>query len=166
MLKSSNPALSRARKLSLDQSEGQMTYEGTVNKTSFLFIIAAVTGIVGWMIPALMLPGFIFAFILSMVSIFAPKWIHITAPAYALFEGLALGGFSATINVYYPQVPALALLATFSVFGVMLLLYRSRVIRATPAFKKGMMIALLYLVMTLFTARIIHWIEQKANISN
>ena len=29
-----------------------------------------------------------------------------------------------------------------------------------------MMIALLYLVMTLFTARIIHWIEQKAKISN
>src|SRR5262249_16060969 len=75
----------------------------------------------------------------------------ITAPLYAMVEGVAIGALSMILEQAYPGIVIEAVAATFAVFGVVLLLYRARVLRATPVLTKVIItatgaIALTYLV--------------------
>ncbi len=49
-----------------------------------------------------MLGGLVGGFICAMVTIFKKEWSPVTAPIYALLEGLVLGGISAVIDLRYP----------------------------------------------------------------
>lgn len=95
--------------------------------------------------------GLIVGFILAMVSVFKPRWTGITAPAYALAEGCALGGISAFMEMRFPGIVLQAVMLTAGVLGVMLVAYRSGWIRVTDKFRMGVVaatgaIALIYLV--------------------
>jgi uncharacterized YccA/Bax inhibitor family protein len=98
-----------------------------------------------------MIGGIFGGFIVALVTIFRPNWAAITAPIYALLEGLALGGISAMFERTYPGVAIQAVGLTFGTLFVMLLAYKTGMIRATQGFKLGVIaatggIALLYLV--------------------
>jgi uncharacterized YccA/Bax inhibitor family protein len=74
-----------------------------------------------------------------------------TAPIYAVFEGLFLGAISAMFEAMYPGLVMRAVSLTFGVFFIMLLLYRSGTIRATQKFRTVILaatggIALVYFV--------------------
>ena len=96
--------------------------------------------------------GGIVGFILAIVTIFKKTWAPVTAPLYAIAEGLLLGGLSATFEMRYPGIVVQAAGLTMCVFAALLFAYKTRLIQATENFKLGMAavmggIMILYLVM-------------------
>jgi len=65
----------------------------------------------------------------------------VTAPIYALLEGLALGGLSAITELRYPGIAIQAVGLTFGTLFVLLLAYRSGLIRVTQKFRLGIVAA-------------------------
>jgi uncharacterized YccA/Bax inhibitor family protein len=163
-MQTSNPALNARifqQTGSLAASQETMSIRGTVTKTSILLGLALVPAFVIWDIffqthnPAAIMPytmiGVIAGAVLAFATIFVPRWAPITAPAYALAEGAALGGISAIFEDRYPGIVVPATIGTFGTLACMLAAYRSGLVRATEKFKLGVVaatgaIALVYLV--------------------
>lgn len=91
--------------------------------------------------PFVLFGALIGAFILAMVTAFVPKAARFTAVPYALLEGVVLGMISHLYEAQSSGIVLQAILATFAVFAVMLLLYGLRILRATPKFVKGVIAA-------------------------
>jgi uncharacterized YccA/Bax inhibitor family protein len=73
-----------------------------------------------------------------MVGIFKPTTSPIAAPIYAVLEGLCLGAISQVFELRsYPGIVVNAMMLTFGVLGIMLLLYTTRTIRVTSGLVKG-----------------------------
>jgi uncharacterized YccA/Bax inhibitor family protein len=159
LFKTSNPALSDKTFNGLSDSQyggaidaaSRMTLSGTVNKTGILLICAIATA--GWTwhqflqtrdvadVVPLMLAGVIGGFICAMVTVFKKEWSPVTAPVYALLEGLALGGISAAFDLRYPGIGIQAVSLTFGTLFVLLLAYSSGVIKVTQKFRLGVVAA-------------------------
>jgi len=126
-----------------------MTIQGTVNKTSILFLLMILTATFTWklayagntMANSLMYVGLIGGLIAAIVTIFAKNIRHITAPIYALLEGLFLGSISAMFNQMMSGIVLQAVMLTFAVFIVMLIMYKTRILKASPKFIKGVTMA-------------------------
>ena len=151
LFKTSNPALNentfRGRVVVAGDA---MTLQGTVNKTGVLLVCVIATaawtwGIVHSQTPEAaapwMLGGLIGGFVLALATIFKKEWSPVTAPLYGLCEGLALGGISAFLELSYPGIAIQALGLTFGVTAVMLVLYTSGLVRATPKVTMGVIAA-------------------------
>ncbi len=124
-----------------------MNLNGTVNKTGILLLICAGGAVFGWMTPALQtglvaIP-LILALVFCLVAVFKPTTSPITAPCYAACEGLALGAFSQILNAHYPGIVINAILLTFSVLGLFLFLYMTRIVRVTQGFRTAIIAATL-----------------------
>ncbi|GAA3701655.1 Bax inhibitor-1/YccA family protein [Zhihengliuella alba] len=129
---------------------GRMTYGDVINKTIFCFIGVLAGAVVGWQLPGLMLIGVIAGLVLGLVNAFKKEPSPVLIMLYALAEGLFLGGLSGVIDGMYPGAAIQAVAATFSVFAVTLVLYRSGKYRATPKMTRMFMIAMgAYLVFSL-----------------
>ena len=76
-----------------------------------------------------------------MITVFKKTAAPYTAPAYALLEGLALGGISATLEVRFPGIVIQAVGLTFGTLFCLLAAYRSGLIKATENFKLGVVAA-------------------------
>src|ERR1700735_2532412 len=109
-MRTSNPALNEQAFQGAGVASGEaMTLQGTVNKTGFLLICAIATAAWTWSIfnrtqspesvMGLAIVGGIGGFIAALVTIFKKTWAPVTAPIYALLEGLVLGGISAMFPV-------------------------------------------------------------------
>jgi uncharacterized YccA/Bax inhibitor family protein len=138
-----------------------MTINGTVNKVGILLVLVLIPAAFMWnqvmtawepsqaLGPAML--GGIGGFVVALVTIFKKTWAPVTAPLYALLEGLFLGGISAVYNIQFNGLPMQAVALTFGTLGVLLLAYRTGLVRATENFKLGVVaatggIALLYLL--------------------
>ena len=129
-----------------------MTVEGTVNKTGILLFLCLATACWMWtrtynaIDPAAAMPwmvgGLVGAAVVGIATAFKPHWAPLTAPLYAALEGLALGGISAFFAASYPGIVVQAVSLTFATMLVMLILYRSGLVRATPGFRKVIGIAM------------------------
>ena len=159
LFKTSNPALGSNTFNGLSDSQyggvidaaSRMTLSGTVNKTGILLVCAIATA--GWTwhqflqtrdvadVVPLMLAGVIGGFICAMVTVFKKEWSPVTAPVYALLEGLALGGISAALDLRYPGIGIQAVSLTFGTLFVLLLAYSSGVIKVTQKFRLGIVAA-------------------------
>lgn len=152
--KSSNPVFAKDifNQSATRTSDEVMTVNGTVNKTGLMLLIvvfaatftwrkffgafdpaipgAMPSGIMGWVIG-----GAIGGLITALITVFSPRRAAMTAPIYAVFEGLFLGAISAMFEAMYPGLVMRAISLTFGVFAVMLMLYRSGTIRATEKFR-------------------------------
>ncbi len=147
-MRTKNPALNR-----LEPSGGHavysgeaMTVNGTINKIGILLLLASATALYTWSRGAeasfpFMMAGLIGGLIFAMITIFKAEWARVTAPLYALCEGLLLGGLSAYYNHMMPGLPFKAVLITFGILFFMLFLYRTGVIKVTPGLAKGILIA-------------------------
>jgi len=152
LFKTSNPALNdktfENNRIAIG-SDAAMTLQGTVNKTGFLLFCASAAAAWTWhlvqtqpeSVAACMWGGLIAGLVFAIVTIFKKEWSPVTAPIYALCEGLALGGISAVFNHAYPGIALEALGLTAAVTAVMLVLYTSGIIRATPKFTIGVIAA-------------------------
>lgn len=160
LMRTSNPALNeKAFKGQVAVGEA-MTLQGTVNKTGLLLLCVVATAAWTWGLshsetPGAAIPwmagGIFGGLIVALATIFKKEWSPLTAPIYALLEGLALGGISATFELRYPGIAIQAVGLTFGTLFVMLLAYKSGIIRATEKFKLGVVAAtggimVLYLV--------------------
>ena len=85
--------------------------------------------------------SFVLALILSMTIIFKKEWAPQLAPVYALSEGVVLGAISAIASASMPGVASNAIALTLGDLGLMLILYRFQILRATPAFQKAVIIS-------------------------
>ena len=159
LMKTSNPALgdktfqelARNPSASLGDVAERMTLNGTVNKTGLLLICAVGTASWTWHqfvrtrdvadIAPLMIGGLIGGLIFAMITIFKREWAPVTAPVYALLEGLVLGGVSAISEVRYPGIGMEAVSLTFGTLFVLLLAYRSGLIPVTQKMQLGIIAA-------------------------
>lgn len=160
LFKTSNPALNSKTFDSRVAFGGEtMSLQGTINKTGFLLFCASASAAWTWYLANTqpdsvglwMIAGLLIGFVVAIVTVFKKEWSPVTAPLYALCEGLALGGISSFLERTYPGIPIQALGLTFGVTFVMLVLYTSGVLRATPKFTIGVVAAtggifLVYLV--------------------
>ena len=161
-MRTSNPALREEyfRRHPASAADGVMTLNGTTTK-SFLLIALAIfaaaftwreylggnSGILG---PSILVGG-LGGFIVAMVTVFKPHLAPITAPLYAVLEGLILGALSASYQARWAGLPMQAVGLTFMVFVAMLVVYRTGIIKVTDRFRFGVAaatggIALFYLV--------------------
>lgn len=145
-MESSNPLLRRDADFSLNETTtGYMNLEGVVNKTGILLLLCLGAGAFSWtqtqLQPLLIIVGVIGGLIACLVGTFKPTTAPIAAPVYAVLEGLCLGGISAMMNLQFHGIMVNALLLTFAVLGMMLVLYVTRIIRVTSTLVKGIFIA-------------------------
>ena len=91
-------------------------------------------------VPLLLLGG-IGGFVVALVTIFKKSWAPITAPIYALLEGLVLGGISAMTELRFPGIPMQAVGLTFGTLVALLLVYRAGIIKVTDNFRLGVVAA-------------------------
>jgi uncharacterized YccA/Bax inhibitor family protein len=162
LMRTSNPALNDQAFRGAGVAIGEpMTLQGTVNKTGVLLLCVIATAAWTWNIfmhshsqesaMSLAMVGGIGGFIVALVTIFKKTWAPVTAPIYALLEGLVLGGISAMFELHYPGIAIQAVSLTFGTLAVLLLVYRSGLIPVTQNFKLGVVaatggIALFYFV--------------------
>jgi uncharacterized YccA/Bax inhibitor family protein len=89
----------------------------------------------------LLLVGLIGGLIFALITTFKKTWAPVTAPIYALLEGLLLGGISATFEQRYPGIAIESVCLTFGTMFVLLLAYRSGMIKVTQKFRLGVVAA-------------------------
>lgn len=165
-MRSGNPVLGQNTFLDIGsgrvvETDHAMTLNGTVNKTGFLLLLILLSAMYTWSlftgpesmpsITPLLLAGGIGGLVVGLVTVFKKQWAPVTAPIYALLEGLFLGGISAMFELRFPGIVMQAVGLTFGTLGALLVAYRSGLIRATENFKLGVVAAtggifLLYLV--------------------
>lgn len=132
-------------KIGVSENGEVMTMEGTINKSIILVSIVMLSAFGVWKYAELFLPYLIpivlVAFIMAMVIIFVKKSAPYLSWVYAILEGIALGVISVTFEAAYPGIVIQAVALTFGVFAMMLALYKAKILQATPAFKKWVIIA-------------------------
>ncbi len=127
-----------------------MTVDDVVVRTVGLLALVTVAAGAVWMLAppetagALAFPAAMVGLVLGLVISFARVTNPFVIGAYALVEGVFIGGFSQFLaNVTgRPEIVLQAVIATLGVFLLMTILYKNRVIRATPKFRRGMLAAL------------------------
>jgi len=135
--------------MGVEASQNVMTIPGTINKTAILLILALLTASFVWgrffagetNVMPFVLVGGIGGFILALVTVFKLNWCPITAPLYALLEGLFLGGISAMFEMQFPGIVIQAVGLTLGVTAAMLMMYRTGIIKPTAKFKAGIFAA-------------------------
>ena len=167
-MRTSNPVLSQSAfsRAPAYGAEGTMTVQGTVNKSFILFFLLLISATWIWnkfltaayspemlasAVAPFMMAGAILGFILALVTIFKKPWAGFTAPAYALCEGLFLGGISVIFEMRYPGIVIQAVALTFATLFCMLFVYKSGLIKVNRTFMLGVVsatgaVALVYLV--------------------
>jgi uncharacterized YccA/Bax inhibitor family protein len=167
--RTANPALNKNTFTGFTSLAGDrvMTLSGTVNKIAILLLLvvagalytwrlaldaietdslAASRAIIPWMIG-----GGVGGFVVALITIFRRTAAPVTAPIYAVLEGLFLGGISAFLEYQYPGIVINAVALTFGILLALLIAYRSGLIKPTENFRLGVFaatggVALLYLV--------------------
>lgn len=153
-----NPVLSEKifRQNALTSESAAMTVRGTASKTLLLTLMVLAGAAYTWKIayqainPASVQPwmigGAIGGFILAIIISFKPNLAPYLAPVYAVVEGLFLGAISAIFNQKFAAVaPGLimnAVLLTMLTAFVMLVVYRTNLIKVNGTFAKIMTIAI------------------------
>ena len=144
-----------------------MTINGTINKTALMLLLVIAAALFTWnkffnaiaidpnagfsaVIPWLIVGG-IGGFITVLVTVFRPQHSGVSAPVYAVFQGLLLGGLSAIFESMYSGIVMRAVALTLAEFATMLFLYRSGIIKVTRKFMMGVFaatagIAMIYLI--------------------
>lgn len=126
---------------------GTFSVDGTISKTAILLILlvasagftfsrtlgqdgAPQAGVFGFVIGAALV-----GLVIALVTTFRPHLAPYTSPVYALVEGVFVGGISALYSADYNGIVPQAVGLTVAVLAVMLVLYRTRVIRVTQRFR-------------------------------
>jgi uncharacterized YccA/Bax inhibitor family protein len=125
---------------------GEMSLNGTIAKSGLLLAITMVMAVIGYVAqqPAIGIGCFFIALVIGIAGVFKREWAMPISLVYAPLMGFALG----TISMFYAMefadtqykgIVPMAVAATFVVFGTMLTLYATRVIRVTETFRTVVM---------------------------
>jgi uncharacterized YccA/Bax inhibitor family protein len=143
-----------------------MTIDDVVVKTVTLLGITGISAVLAWnLVPdALMSAAWIGAAVVGLVLGFVISFSRMANPALVIVYAVVEGAFVGLVSKAYQEILGYdgivlqAVVATFGVFFLMGVLYRSRVIRATPKFTRGLIavmgglfaLMLINLVLSLF----------------
>jgi uncharacterized YccA/Bax inhibitor family protein len=120
-----------------------MTLPGVIHRSILLLLLVAGTSAGVWaysdshpsaIYPTMMI-GALGGFVVAMVTSFKRDWAAVTAPIYAVLEGLFIGGISLVMEQRFPGLVLQAVLLTFGVMFALLAAYQSRIIRPSQTFK-------------------------------
>jgi uncharacterized YccA/Bax inhibitor family protein len=137
-----------------------MTIDDVVVRTVALLAITGVSAALAWtMVPdALALPVWIGAAMIGLVLGLVISFARVTNPlvigAYAVVEGVFVGMVSEFFENRWDGIVLQAAVGTFGVFFLMAILYRAKVIRATPKFVRGVIAAML----GVFALMMMNWV--------
>ncbi|MGE4158160.1 MAG: Bax inhibitor-1/YccA family protein [Planctomycetota bacterium] len=162
MLRTSNPALNdnlfRGADSRLDSGSGVMTIQGTVTKCYLLVGILVAAGLYTWnqaasgnaAVMGWITGGALVGLGCALVLMFARSLAPFLAPAYAVAEGVVLGGLSYVFEMRYPGIAGQAITLTVGTLLGLLTAYRTGLIKPSENFKLGVFaatggIALFYL---------------------
>lgn len=129
-----------------------MTLNGTISATATLLVLMLVTAAFGWSqtettnfddgttvvsgFPMLAWVGLIVGIGLTFLLMFRPHLAKFIAPVYAIAQGFFVGAISKSYETFYDGIVVQAAGATIAVFAVMLVLYRTRIIKVTERFRR------------------------------
>ncbi|MDR3405178.1 MAG: Bax inhibitor-1/YccA family protein [Chthoniobacter sp.] len=147
-----------------------MTVQGTVNKTAVLLLLTTISASYTWQLfwkgegasaSLWIAGGMIGGLIMALITCFKKEWAGVTAPVYAVFEGLMIGGISSIFEQRFPGIVIQAVMLTFGTLAALLAAYTMGFIRATNGFRRGVFaatggIALLYVVSMVLSLFHIH----------
>lgn len=145
-MRTSNPALRPFESTDIISGE-TMSLNGTVGKTALSLAILFFGAFWSWrVVPAAasgawLIGGSICGLVLALIISFKPKSAPYLTPIYAGVEGLLLGTVSSIFDVKYPGIAAQAVCLTAITAVVMLVTYRTGLIRPTEKFRSVIMIA-------------------------
>lgn len=147
---SNNPLLNEERlmeqskNMSFDQQK-VMTREGAMNKSVILVGIMLLTAFYAFNTPSIiqltLWGGMIGGLILFFVTMFKPQIANITAPIYAAFEGLLVGGVSYLYGAMQGGIILQAISITVCILLMMLMIYRSNILPVTNKLRTGIIAA-------------------------
>lgn len=147
---SSNPLLKiDVREEALSEGKA-MSISGAINKTGILLAIVIFVAYYTWTICAqgfmdkaymLMIGGAIAGLILAIIASFNPKSSPITAPAYAICEGLVVGAVSYAYGQAFDGIVFNAIGITILTLFSMLFLYKTGIIKATDRLRQIVFVA-------------------------
>lgn len=135
-----------------------MTVGGTITATAVLLVIFLVAASFGWaaadgptlengqetyQFPALGFLGIIVGFAAVLASYWKPTWAKWLGPVYSIGYGFAVGAISKGYETFQDGIVLQAAGATVAVFAVMLVLYRTRIIKVTDRFRRTVIFATL-----------------------
>ena len=124
-----------------------MTVSGTATASGVLLVLLLSTAVAGWIaapdttanfngVSVAAIGFMVVGFVCAITLRFKPMWAPVLAPIYALAQGFFLGVISRMYDAAYDGIVLQAVGATLAVFTVMLLLYRSRIIKVTDRFRR------------------------------
>ncbi|MFD6814481.1 Bax inhibitor-1/YccA family protein [Enteractinococcus coprophilus] len=131
---------------------GRMTYASVINRSAVVFGLIALGAIIGWTVfnPILYFGAALIGLVTGLVNAFKREPSPALISVYAAAQGVFLGGLSRMFDSMAPGVAFQAILATLSVFAVVLALFRSGKVRATPKMTRIVLVAMVgYLVFSL-----------------
>jgi uncharacterized YccA/Bax inhibitor family protein len=142
-MRSGNPVLQGSSLTEVSASSRPMTLSGTVGRSIYLLLLVAATATIAWhqvsSNPSIGYPmaigGALGGFIFAIITSFKREWSPITAPIYAILEGLFIGAISFVFEQRFPGLVIQAVMLTFGVAFALLGAFQSRIIRASDTFK-------------------------------
>lgn len=131
----------------------RLTLNDVIVKTAISFGVLLIGAVIGWQLtpsaPWLFWVAMIVGLGLGLTNAFKKQVSPPLILAYSLVQGVFLGGISwtynewvLTVNPEYTGLVGQAVVATFVVFGVMLAIYQSRIVKVNGRFMKIMMVAM------------------------
>ena len=123
---------------------GRMSIDDVVIKTGLMFAVLLPLSAAAYFLnnPILTFGGAIAGLVLGLVVSFKQSTNPALILSYAAAEGLFVGGISRVFEDRWPGIVATAVVATMCVFAVTLAAYKSGKVRATPKFKRTVLIAM------------------------
>ena len=167
LTRTSNPLFGKntfGKAYTTSYGEEQMTLNGTINKTALVILFVFTAAFYTWQqffkvydpaapaqamgaVMKYLAIGGIGGFIVAIIATFSPRRSGFLTPIYAILEGMFLGALSAIFEAQYPGLVIRAVALTFAVFLSMLLVYRQGIIKVTGNFRRGMLSAMMGLMM-------------------
>ncbi len=132
----------------------RMTIDDSIMKSAISFVFLLAGAVVGWAtaekMPYIWIGAAFVGFILALVNIFKREPSPPLILAYAVVQGVFLGGVSYYYEAQYPGIIIQAVVATLVVVAVTLALFASGKIRASKRATKVFLVAMVgYLVFSL-----------------
>lgn len=144
----------------IDESADLMTVNGAVNKTIMLGLIMLIVTVFSYTNPMqIFLPiGALGGAAVFMLTSFKPHLAPVTAPIYAMLQGLFVGTISVMYAASFDGIIFQALSLTIGTLLAMLMVYKSGIIKVTKSFRTGVTMA----VGAIMIVYLISWVGQFA----
>lgn len=146
---------------------GVMTVGGTASATGVLLVLLLASAAIGWWrspaygngevgLPMMAIAGVIVGFIAVLVASFKPQFAKVLGPVYAIAQGFFVGAISKAYDAAYDGIVVQAIGATLGVFAVMLVLYRTQIIKVTDKFRRVVIGATIGLMLFYMVSWVVH----------